>query len=91
MAVLQLHCSRPLCVSLFAQCQHDACAVPMHAWICCLLQGQKGRLGKAIFECVLLAGSLLTPLLSSVCVLFAIVVVARSCAQKLKENGGFER
>ena len=47
----------------------------MQAWICYLLQGQKGRLEKAIFECVLLAGSLLTPLLSSVCVLLAMWVV----------------
>ena len=49
--------------------------MPMQAWIAYLLQGQKGRLEKAIFECVLLAGSLLTPLLSSVCVLLAMWVV----------------
>ena len=44
----------------------------IHGVLGYLLQGQKGRLEKAIFECVLLAGSLLTPLLSSVCVLLAM-------------------
>ena len=65
--------------------------MPMQAWICYLLQGQKGRLEKAIFECVLLAGSLLTPLLSSVCVLLAMWLWSDHVHKILKENGGFER
>ena len=67
-AGLQLHCSRLLCVSLFAQSPTRCVRMPMQAWICYLLQGQKGRLEKAIFECVLLAGSLFPPLLSGSCV-----------------------
>ena len=67
-AGLQLHCSRPLCVS---RCLHSANTMRAYANAgldCYLLQGQKGRLGKAIFECVLLAGALFPPLLSGSCV-----------------------
>ena len=74
-----LHCSHWLRLAMFAQCRHDACACQSRLEFCCLLQVQKGRLGKAIFECVVLAGALLSPLLSGACVFLGKFGRAGAC------------
>ncbi len=90
MAVLQLHCSRPLRVLRL----HSANTMRAYANAgldLLLAAGTEGAARKGHFRVRAFGGVVAYPVIKQRVCAPCDVVVARSCAQKLKENGGFER